>query len=288
MIDLFLPDSDASCPVVIFIHGGAWMMGDRKLAPDLTRYFAQHGFAMASIDYRLSGQAIFPAQVHDVKAAIRWLRAHASDYNLDPDRIALWGASAGGHLASLTALAGDGVLEEDGWQPGGVSAEVAAVVEGYGPTDLLAADGQRKPIPEDEREPDTMRYPPGMTGNNPASPEAKFLGGPLESRADVAKAANPITYAHADAPPFMIMHGLSDEAVPSGQSIMLFEALRDQKANATLYLIDRIGHAFLNRNDFDQPPRQASVQRTNGSAGIDRAFGFETIHRFLAQHLRQG
>src|SRR5262245_39122988 len=107
LLDLYLPvDRLGLLPVIIWLHGGGWRHGDRRLCPNLSRYFAERGFAMASIDYRLSGEATFPAQVHDVKAAIRWIRAHAEVYGLDSQRLGLWGSSAGAHLGALVALTG--------------------------------------------------------------------------------------------------------------------------------------------------------------------------------------
>lgn len=104
LADVYVPDGDGPFPAIIFLHGGGWRFGDRRLAPDLRRFFAESGFVMVSIDYRLSGEAIFPAAVIDTKTAIRWLRRHAADYNIDPERIGLWGSSAGGHLAAMAAL----------------------------------------------------------------------------------------------------------------------------------------------------------------------------------------
>lgn len=112
LADLYLPENAKTPPpVILWLHGGAWRVGDRRLAPDLKRFFAARGFAMASIEYRLTGEAIFPAQLHDVKTAIRWLRSVASQYGFDGERIGVWGSSAGGHLAALTALTGDSVME---------------------------------------------------------------------------------------------------------------------------------------------------------------------------------
>ncbi len=107
LADLYLPrQPPARLPVIVWLHGGGWRLGDRRLAPDLQRYFAQEGFAMASIEYRLSGEASFPAAVEDVKTAVRWLRASTDAYGLDAKRIGLWGSSSGGHLAALAALSG--------------------------------------------------------------------------------------------------------------------------------------------------------------------------------------
>src|SRR5262249_32110326 len=140
-------------PVVLWIHGGGWKFGDRKSGPDLKRFFASRGIAMASIDYRLTGEAIFPAQIHDGKTAIRWLHEIAPAYDLDPERIGVWGASAGGHLAALAALSGDGVLEPERPEHAGHTTRVAAVVDGYGPIDFLKMDAHRPLLKESELDP---------------------------------------------------------------------------------------------------------------------------------------
>ncbi len=111
LLDLYLPVGvDKPLPVIVWLHGGGWRIGDRKLGPDFRVRFAERGYAMASIEYRLSGEALFPAQIHDVKAAIRWLRSVANEYGLDSGHIGLWRSSAGGHLAALAGTTGEGIL----------------------------------------------------------------------------------------------------------------------------------------------------------------------------------
>src|SRR4051794_31496741 len=131
LLDLYLPQSSVPTPVVIWLHGGGWRRGDRSFAPDLERYFACRGFAMVNIEYRLSGQARFPAQLEDVRDAIRWVRREAARFGLDGSRVALWGASAGAHLGALAATTA--VEDVD---------SVQAVVDCYGPTDFTRADEQ--------------------------------------------------------------------------------------------------------------------------------------------------
>src|SRR4051812_17355806 len=124
LLDLHLPARPvAPPPVVVWLHGGGWRKGDRSFAPDLDRYFAARGYAMANVEYRLSGDAIFPAQLDDVRAAVRWLRESAGEFGLDARAIGLWGSSAGGHLAALAATTATADLDR-----------VQAVVDGYGPT----------------------------------------------------------------------------------------------------------------------------------------------------------
>ena len=214
--DLYLPERHdaAPLPVILWLHAGGWIAGDRHRAPDLARYFAERGFAMASIDYRLSREAIFPAALHDVVAAIQWLRDVADVYHLDPQRIGLWGASAGGHLAALAALS----------HP---ETNIKAVVAVYPPVDFLAMPRSLK------------NY------------ESRFLGSPVETVPHLVKKADPSAFAHAGAPPFLLVHGSADTEVPPGQSELLYEALRAQGADVTLSVIEGLGHGFL-ETDFER------------------------------------
>ncbi|MCU1636618.1 MAG: Isoprenylcysteine alpha-carbonyl methylesterase, partial [Cryobacterium sp.] len=124
-------DAEGPLPVIVWVHGGGWRSGDRHDSPDLHEYFARHGFAMVSIDYRLAPHSIFPAQLLDVRSALRWIRVNSLEHGLNPDSVGLWGASAGGHLAALAGLmASIPTLPEES-ATGGVSAAVHSVVTGY-------------------------------------------------------------------------------------------------------------------------------------------------------------
>lgn len=219
-LDLYLPsEAPAPVPVVVFVHGGGWRMGRRGStgpayagrSPSPFEQLAAAGIAVASIDYRLSGEATWPAQLHDVKAAVRWLRARANEIGIDPDRIAAWGESAGGHLVALLGLTGeaaDGAGLEGEVGITGPSSAVAAVVAWYPPTDLAAM--------------------PGDLGTDPTSAdtrEAQLVGAPLASAPDVTASASPITHVRPGAPPFLLLHGRSDRAVPCVQSERLRDAL---------------------------------------------------------------
>src|SRR4030095_1701756 len=126
--------------VIVFVHGGGWSGGTRTTGPDFKRYFAQDGFAMASIEYRLTPSIAFPANVEDVRTAVRWLKANAAAHALDPDRICLWGTSAGGHLAAVAALAARDMFEESDNVP--QSSAVRCVLDAYGPTRFDRMDAQ--------------------------------------------------------------------------------------------------------------------------------------------------
>src|SRR3989442_7306640 len=196
--------------------------------------FVRYGYAVASISYRLSQEAKFPAQIYDCKAAVRWLRANARQYSLDPERIAAWGGSAGGHLVALLGTAG-GVKELEGnlGDPG-YSSRVMAVVAFFGPTDFfhLSATSTNK------------------KGNAPGAVEG-LIGGPLEANRERVRQANPITFVSKDDPPFLILHGDQDDLVPPAQSVMLYEALKGAGVDAAYHVIKGRGHGFRVGPDID-------------------------------------
>ncbi len=223
LLDIAQPDMPPvrPRPVIIYIHGGAWMAGDRRTTRN--NLFAAHGFFTASIEYRLSQQALFPAQLHDVNAAVRWLRANAEQLRIDPQRIGVWGHSAGAHLAALLGTTGDvAELEGTSGSPG-YSSRVQAVATLAAPTDFLQMGGSH---------------------DNPDSPEARLVGGPIHERVAEVARANPITYVSRDTPPFLLLHGDVDDTVPVGQSRLLFEALQAAGADVTMYIFPDTGHGF--------------------------------------------
>ncbi len=254
--DLHLPHgTGASVPAIAWLHGGGWRFGNRHLAPDLSRFFARSGFAMAAIDYRLSHQAVFPAQIEDVTTAIRWLRSVAPAYGLDRDRIGLWGSSAGGHLSALAGLTSDGLFARDGAPYAEHSNSVQAVVDGYGPTDFLQIDAHRPPEGTMSDDPETLLLPRGMGRSaEPDSFESLLLGRPIETCPDRVREANPLTYAAPGVPPFLILHGCSDTTVPVHQSELLYGALAAHDNDVSLCLIEGLGHGFLNRTHLDDGP----------------------------------
>jgi acetyl esterase/lipase len=262
LLDLYLPRGAARpLPVIMWLHAGGWRSGDRKQAPDLSRHFAAQGFAMASIDYRLSREAIFPAQLHDVKAAIRWLRANADRLGLDGRRIGLWGSSAGGHLATLTALTSgsesvgsesagsESVGSESVDSDPNAATDVQCVVTAYAPMDFLVMDAQRDAAEIEVEDPSAFVLLPGARTGDARSYESLLIGAPIHDRPDLARAASPLGYVTADAPPFLIVHGMSDRAVPAQQSVMLHHALVGCGIDVTLHLIAGRGHGFLDRAD---------------------------------------
>jgi acetyl esterase/lipase len=214
---------------VVWVYSGAFRGGSKDDGQTAgATWLANHGYAVAAFNYRLSQVAKFPAQIHDCKAAIRWLRAHAPEYRLDAGRIAAWGASAGGHLSAMLGTSG-GVAELEGdlGNPK-ESSRVQAVVDFFGPTDFLQMDA---------------RALPGGQKHDPAdSPESQLIGGPIQENKEKTARANPITYVSKDPPPFLILHGERDPLVPVNQSELLFEALRQAGANVTFHKIAGAGH----------------------------------------------
>ena len=230
-LDLFVPENASKpLPLIIWIHGGAWSAGDKSGCPPLRQGYAQRGFAIASLNYRLSQQAIFPAQIEDCKAAIRWLRAHAKDYRLDPEHFGVWGSSAGGHLVALVGTSGD-MTEFDVGAHRDVSSRVQCVMDDYGPTLFTEMDAHRVSAS-------------AMVHNTPNSPESRLIGGPITDPANAAKVAraNPVTYVTMDDPPFLIVHGDRDPLVAHHQSEMLFAALEAAGVSVRLNTVKGGGH----------------------------------------------
>ncbi len=232
-LDLYLPQGAGPFPLVIWIHGGAWRAGSKENTPALP--LLAQGYAIASINYRLSQHAIFPAQINDCKAAIRWLRENAAKNQLDPDRFAVWGSSAGGHLAALVGTSGD-VTEMTGLkEKEPTSSRVQAVIDWFGPTDFTKMGGKH---------------------NDAKSPESILVGGAVQEKLDIVKQANPVTYVSKDDPPFLIMHGADDPAVPHSQSELLDQALDRVGVSSELVILPKTGHGG---GEFNSPTTRTTI-----------------------------
>ena len=224
-------------PVLVYVHGGAWRAGSKEMRRPQFFQLAQAGYFVASIEYRLSREAIFPAQIEDTKCAIRFLRAHAKDYRINTDRIGVWGHSAGGHLVALLGTAGDvkDLEGQGGWAD--QSSRVQAVVDCFGPTNFLKMTEGLK----------ALGMPDRMNHDSANSPESQLIGGAIhENRQKVAR-ADPITYVSKDDPPFLILHGDRDSTVPPNQSQLLYDALKKAGVDATLHFVKGAGHGFRDR-----------------------------------------
>jgi acetyl esterase/lipase len=239
-LDLYLPPgSDGPVPAAVFLHGGGWRLGSRHAAgpayrgmsPTPFERVAQAGIAVASVDYRLSGEATWPAQLHDAKAAVRWLRARAADLRIDPERIAAWGESAGGHLAELLGLVTDPDLEGDVGIVGTAS-HVSAVVAWYAPSDVAAVATDTGADPSDA----TTR-------------EAQLLGGAPSTVPELAAQASPVASVSPGAPPFLLLHGRADRFVPCVQSERLYAALLEAGVEVEFDVYEDADHMWLGSTD---------------------------------------
>ncbi|ACL38448.1 Alpha/beta hydrolase fold-3 domain protein [Pseudarthrobacter chlorophenolicus A6] len=263
LLDLYLPVADparrtgAPHPAVVHFHGGGWRTGERSsLGPTVDGFglspieqLVDAGFVVASADYRLTDTVTFPAQLHDAKAAVRWLRTHAAAYNVDPGRIYAWGDSAGGHLASLVGLTGGSAAftDDGGTDP---ADSVAAVVAWYPPTDLVRMGAQARP--------DAV-----ARADDPGSREALLIGAQPADAPDKARAASPLAYVHAGAPPFLLIHGTADRFVPAAQSAGLAGALEDAGAAVELLLLDGADHMWAT------PDGSSAAAETATAATLD-------------------
>lgn len=231
-LDLYLPaETDKLTPVVMWIHGGGWRQGSKGSAGP-ARALVARGYAVVDVEYRLTDEAIFPAQIQDCKAAVRWVRANATKYKLDPNKIGAWGSSAGGHLVALMGTAGD-VKEFETDSNAEFSSRVQAVCNWFGPTNLLKMNQQ-------------AIVGAKMDHDAPNSPESLLVGGPLQKSPfrNLADKANPINYATADDPPMLIVHGDKDVLVSPLQSEDLFKALKEKSVQVRLHIEPGAGHGL--------------------------------------------
>ena len=242
LLDLRVPDGRGPHPVIVYLHSGAWISGDRFGGPAVRQ--ATRGYAVASIEYRLAPDHIWPAQVEDAKAAVRWLRANAARFHLDPDRIGAFGTSSGGHIASVLGTSG-GVPSLEGLELGNAqfSSRVKVVVDLYGPTDLLRIEEDKLPcIPLD--------------GNASYMPPSLLMGCPIQQCREWTQTASPMSYVTPDDPPFLIMHGMLDCLVPFKQSIALYDALQFAGVQSQLILIPKGDHGG---RLFDEPQYKQAI-----------------------------
>jgi len=221
-LDLHIPDGDGPFPCLLWVHGGAWRVGTRTMGHP--QRLTRAGLAVAAVQYRLSGEAHFPAQLHDLKGAVRWLRANAAGYRLDPLRIAAWGASAGAHLVSLLGLTeGNADLEGDVGGNLAQSSAVQAVVAFFGVMDFLAPEQRPSPLPG-----------PSVVG--------QLLGYEAADRPAEARQAMPITYVRPDGAAFIFLHGDIDPLVPHAQSQRMHAALQSAGGDSTLVTLPGAYH----------------------------------------------
>ena len=230
-LDLYIPpNAAAEAPLLVWIHGGAWKQGGKESCPAVG--MMGKGWVVASLNYRFSQHAVFPAQLEDCKAALRFMRAHAADYHIDKNRVAVWGASAGGHLVALLGVTGK-TREFDVGENLQQSSAVSCVIDWFGPTDFLhwgAGSGIKK-------------------SDNKDDAVARLFGGQVPEHLELARKGSPITWVSKDSSPILIMHGDKDPLVPLQQSETFAAALDKAGVSCVLKVYPGQGHGGQRFND---------------------------------------
>lgn len=224
LLDIYLPPAEKNPYLVVWIHGGAWHSGSKENPP---LKLLSSGYAIASVDFRVSTEAVFPAPIHDIKAAIRFLRGNAKKYGFRPDKIIIWGSSSGGHLAALVGTTNnDSYLEGNEGNFLKESSSVQAIIDFYGPANFLTILSQSTPH--------------GINVRAPAL--AILLGKPVEQAEDLAKKASPVYQVDANDPPLLIVHGEQDIQVPINQSLELMNVYKKNSLPVQFEAIPGAGH----------------------------------------------
>ena len=231
-LDLYVPEapSDKPLPLIVHIHGGGWRAGNKFPCP--VTPMVLKGYAVASVGYRFSQKAVFPAQIQDCQAAIRWLRAHAKQYHFDPDHLGVVGGSAGGHLSALVGTSGGQKAFPSIGSHLDESDRVQAVIDIYGPADFSTVMQQAA---EDQNVKNIFVF------NTPSDPYSSLIGTKLDDKPK-ADAVSPVHYVSKDSPPFLILHGTHDTLVPYAQSVQLEAALKAQGVPVWLQTLPGAGH----------------------------------------------
>jgi acetyl esterase/lipase len=290
LLDLYLPpDASAPSPVVIFSHGSAWFADNgRQDAQALALELRRAGYAVAGVSIRSSRQAKFPAQLHDIRAAIRWLRTNAQKYKLDPDRIAIVGESSGGWTAAMAAVTGD-VPDLEGTEgTTSVSSAVQAAIAFYPPTDFLQMDAWAlRPC-----DPAAAIGRGAFCHDAASSPESQLVGCAIQTCKDAVQRANPIHYISRADPPIMIVHGGSDPLVPHEQGELLYQALNKACRDAVFISMPVAGHGVWHAMMSDPALAAAATRRSTTSAdcAVEQPKPFTptwtTIVEFLDRSMR--
>lgn len=275
LLDLYLPEpAGAPAPILFWSGGSGWMRNDGKdTAAGVAPHFNARGYAVAGVSIRSRDQAIFPAQLEDIDAALAWLGTHGAEHGIDPASLATMGNSSGGWVATMAAVATD--------HP------VAAVVDLYGPMDFLTMDANM--IDGGKFFNGALELDGGH--DDPLSPESMLVGGPIQERVDACNAASPPLRVRSGAPPFLIIHGQADPIVPHQQSEMLFAALAAHGNRARFYSIPGVTHEHTWLDDADGS-RGYTVRETGNGSERDVHDAppptWETVARFIDEALGRG
>ena len=260
-LDLYIPTQEKNMPLVVYVHGGGWEHGDKagdSLGPNLLQLLWD-GYAMASINYRLAPAAIWPAQIQDCKAAIRWLKAHSHQYGYDPNRIAVIGVSVGGHLAAILATTSGSKTFDVGENLDSSSDVTCAVNLCGAAVDFTIFNG----------------------------PNFSFLGGSLKDHLDLARSASPTTYMHADEPPMLVVHGTADHLLPYVESELLVEAMDRAGAPYYFHTVVGGGHSIYFGLNFN--PSKTGFDAAGGGIGLfEDPIVEPLIKAFLHHYLLEG
>jgi acetyl esterase/lipase len=282
-LDLYLPSGVAGpVAVVIWTGGSAWMADTgKRTAPGIAAQLLPAGYAVAGVSIRSSSQVQFPGQLHDIKAAIRWLRANAKRYNLDPERIGIMGDSSGGWTTAMAALTGDSPELEGTVGTTGISSRVQAAVAFYPPTNFLTMDSWA-----------LRKCEGGRCHDDATSPESRLVGCAIQSCPDKVAAANPLRYVTSADPPIMVLHGQSDPLVPHNQGEQLYMALNKACLESVFISLPKAGHGPWNGFVTNDTIREAATMRSTSAAGcaVVNPTPFtptwKTVIEFLDRHLK--
>lgn len=287
LLDIYMPpvSHEGSLPVVIWTGGSAWMAENgRMTAGFVAEALNPEGYAVVGVSIRSSDNATFPGQLHDIKAAIRWLRANAGPMNIDPDRIAIMGDSSGGWTAVMAALTGNNLELEGDAGVTGHSSAVSAAIAFYPPTDFLQMDAHAIGGCENGKSDNG-----GFCHDGADSPESRLLGCPIQNCPDKVAQANPITWIDEEEPPIMLLHGGNDPLVPHHQSELLFDALSEAGHDVTMYSLPHAGHGpywgFLTDEETQRDATGRCSHDCRMAGPVDEAPTWRTVIEFLLQNL---
>ena len=275
LLDLYIPQVPGGkpLPLIIWTSGSAWFSDNGKAgAAPIAEIFNQQRYAVAGVSVRSSFQVQFPGQLFDIRAAVRWLRQNASDYGIDPNRIAIMGNSSGGWVSAITATTSDIAQLPGEPDVGNTSSGVQVAVPFFPPTDFLQMNSWYV---------DNPGVPSFIDHDSPTSPESFLIGCAIQTCPNETQLANPITYVQGSEIPIMLLHGEFDQLVPNGQSVLLFEALANAGSSATFISVPGAGHSvnqIIGAVDFTVFKTRANQVQTGDSP----APSWESIEKFIS------